>query len=337
MRITPLEKSDYDRYDSYVLNHQHGLLYYTSAYKDFLEQTTNGRSHYLIAQTPDDEICGIFPLMCKDGEHGEVWNALPFYGSHGTPLADSAEIAQNLYAYACENILNDAAAHTVIGTPFDGAAGLQTTHDYTDHRIGQWTPLKPSKDEMFAIIDSSTRRNIRKAEKENIEVRVDNDAWSFLQKTHLQNMEAIGGKAKSDAFFTAAQSCFKAGEEYNIYVAYKDGQPVSALLLFYCRDVVEYFVPVTVHDYRNSQPSSAIIIKAMLDAADKEFKWWNWGGTWKSQDGVYKFKKKWGAEDRPYEYYTCVKNKDILSLSVDELLAAYPDFYVLPFDALTGT
>ncbi|MBL4803844.1 MAG: GNAT family N-acetyltransferase [Alphaproteobacteria bacterium] len=334
MQITKLKQNDYELYNAYVLNHKHGLLYYTNAYREFLEKTVGGHSHYLVAKNAKDAICGVFPLMCKKGEYGDVWNALPFYGSHGSPLADSLEIAKALFHYAYANFLKDSAACTIVGLPFREACDLEIKPDYKDHRIGQWTPLKGSQDDIFELIDSSTRRNVRKAHKEDIEVSVDNEAWDFLQKVHVKNMQAIGGKPKSDAFFEAVKSCFKAGDEYNIYVAYKDGQPVSALLIFYCRDTVEYFVPATVHDFRNSQPSAAIILQAMMDAAQKGYKWWNWGGTWESQEGVYKFKKKWGAEDRPYHYYTCLKNKDILSLSAEKLLKAYPDFYVLPFSTL---
>ena len=334
IQINILNEQDHVAYDSYVLGHKHGLLYFTNAYREFLEKTVGGQSRYLIAKTSDGDICGVFPLMRKDGAYGPVWNALPFYGSHGAPLADTPEIAKALYDYAYNNFLADAAALTIIDMPFENAQDLEIKHDYEDHRIGQWTPLKQTQDEIFELVDSSTRRNIRKAHKEHIQVSIDNDAWDFLQKVHLENMQAIGGNPKSDAFFKAAQSCFKAGNEYNIYIAHKDEQAISALLIFYCRNVVEYFIPVTVHDFRNSQPSAAIILQAMLDAAQNGYKWWNWGGTWKSQEGVYKFKKKWGAEDRPYQYYTCLKNKDILSLSTETLLKAYPDFYVLPFGAL---
>ena len=42
--------------------------------------------------------------------------------------------------------------------------------------------------------------------------------------------------------------------------------------------------------------------------------------------GVYDFKKKWGANDMRYFYYTLLINKEIMTLSRDQLLELYPNF-----------
>ncbi len=77
-----------------------------------------------------------------------------------------------------------------------------------------------------------------------------------------------------------------------------------------------------------------ILYRAMEDAAARGCTCWNWGGTWLSQQGVYRFKRKWGAGDRRYRYYVRVNDEGVLHRSPGELLSAYPDFYVVPFDRL---
>jgi len=74
----------------------------------------------------------------------------------------------------------------------------------------------------------------------------------------------------------------------------------------------------------------------MCDAASEGYVWWNWGGTWLSQDGVYRFKSRWGTQDLPYRYFTIVRNSEILKASREELLTAYPGFFTVPFSALSG-
>jgi hypothetical protein len=61
---------------------------------------------------------------------------------------------------------------------------------------------------------------------------------------------------------------------------------------------------------------------------------WNWGGTWTSQGGVYRFKRKWGAEDRPYRYFIRINDRSVLDATPEELLERFPHFYVVPFSAL---
>ena len=64
---------------------------------------------------------------------------------------------------------DDIAAATVIRHPFLSQDSPPVRVDETDCRIGQFTPLDFGEDAgagLMSVIDSSTRRNIRKAEKE---------------------------------------------------------------------------------------------------------------------------------------------------------------------------
>ena len=113
------------------------------------------------------------------------------------------------------------------------------------------------------------------------------------------------------------------------------GEPVAALLLFFYNRIVEYYTPVVRKEYRNSQALSATIFRAMCDASNQRYSWWNWGGTWLSQDGVYRFKSRWGTKDLPYRYFTSVHNPAVLKSTPAELRAWYPLFTV-PFSALSS-
>lgn len=129
---------------------------------------------------------------------------------------------------------------------------------------------------------------------------------------------------------------FEQGKDYNIYIAKLDEKKIGALLLFYYNETVEYFTPAAVSKYRNIQALPLIIYQAMCKANAKGYKWWNWGGTWLTQDGVYKFKNKFGAIDKEYNYFIKINNEDIYSSTKKELLEEYDNFYVIPFDKLKG-
>ena len=139
---------------------------------------------------------------------------------------------------------------------------------------------------MRATIDSSARRNIRKAESSGVTVRQANDEFDFIYRVHTENMAEINGKAKSKEFFAKIPCHFKADKDYRIYLAERDGRLISGLLLFYFNKTVEYFTPVTISSERENQPMALILANAMVDAARAGFTRWNWGGTWLSQDGT---------------------------------------------------
>jgi hypothetical protein len=166
-------------------------------------------------------------------------------------------------------------------------------------------------------------------------VRTDADALGFLEQTHRENMGEIGGRPKSPEFFAKVPKYFAAGRDYDVYVAERKGDRLAALLVFYFNKTVEYFTPATCVKAREIQPMALILRHAMLDAAARGFTRWNWGGTWMTQEGVYRFKKKWAADDHPYRHYIKVNDPAIFHSRKEDLLAGYPEFFVVPFARLT--
>lgn len=325
-----------EEYERYVSEHEAGLLYYSSAYRRLLEGTVRGESCYLVARR-HGRICGVMPVFRQAGPYGTVVNALPYFGSHGAPIADDAAAETALLqAFGELASSSDVASATVIGNPMSPPR-TRPTFDVVDERIGQLTPIDFADDHGERLMEayhSKTRNMIRKAEKEGVLVERDDDAFEFLLEVHRENMAAKGGLPKENAFFERLASCFSAGSGYRIYTASIDGERVAALLLLYYNGVVEYFTPVIRVEHRSSQPLSLIIFEAMADAAQRGYRLWNWGGTWPSQESLHRFKKRWGTVDRPYTYYVRVNNPTLREATPDELLAAYPDAYVLPFSQL---
>jgi len=337
MRIKKLEKNDYDKYEAFILTFKESLLYYSIKYKNFLEELLSIESNYLMVVDDSDNIRAILPLMQKNGKFGLVINSLPYYGSNGGILAKNQEAYHFLLNHYLELISNVASA-TYISNPLNvDEEGFD--YDHVDTRIGHWTPLEKTDDIPLSLMNSyhsKTRNLVRKAMKLDIKVSIDNEAKDFLYETHVENMRTIGGMAKENFFFDLLEKYFTAKEDYNIYVATLEGKRIGAVLLFYYNNTVEYFTPSVLKEYRNYQSTSLIVYTAMIDAVKQDYKWWNWGGTWLSQDGVYHFKTRFGALDKEYKYYTKINNKDIYNVKEEELLKEYKNFYVIPFNLLEG-
>ena len=276
-------------------------------------------------------------MMGQDGPWGTVLNSLPFFGSYGGVLSDDENAKAALWAvYREATECNGVAASTIISNPLDTqespAAG-----DILDFRIGQFTPMSFIGDTEPALlnrIDATARRNVRTAQRSGVTVSVENDNLRDLMDIHRENIISIGGRHKPDQFFTLLPRHFSSGKEYRVYVARIDGEIVAALLLLYSGNVVEYFIPGTLHGYRAQQPSALLLFRAMTEAAHDGYRLWNWGGTWLNQDGVLRFKRKWGAIDRTYRYHTRIRNTELLNQSPADLLANYGYFYVVPFSSL---
>jgi hypothetical protein len=184
------------------------------------------------------------------------------------------------------------------------------------------------------LIDASARRNVRKARRTGIVAVSDAEQLGTLAAIHRANMEALGGLAKDASFFTTVPRHFEAGADYDVYVGLLGEAVVAALLLFYFNETVEYFTPAVDHDHRSEQPLAVVLAEAMAAAARRGCRRWNWGGTWTSQDGVFRFKRKWGAPEGRYRYFVQVNDDALLDARPEELRARFKHFYVVPFSAL---
>lgn len=330
MTIKILTPDLYEEYESFLFSQPQSLLYHSMKYKNFLEDLLGCKSYYVL-DYHQGQLVAALPLMIKDGRYGAVANSLPYYGSNGGIIGNVSSLD---FIDEYKEFVKDCASSTLISSPFYNTLELFQPST-TDQRISQITHLKtdlPAEEYLWGVIDGSTRRNIKKAQKEGVTISIENDqAIPFLEQTHNENMMAMNGKAKNKAFFEKFPRHFSADIDYRIIVARINNQPVAALLVFYYNKTVEYFTPVIVKEFRDKQPLALILWQTMLQAIQDGYYNWNWGGTWLTQEGVYQFKKKWGASERIYDYSTLVRNDEIYHAPSQILQADYDGFYVYNF------
>lgn len=347
MKIVFLNKELEKKYDDFLLKSENTLFYASSKYRKLLKEFLKTEDYYFVALDDKNQILGVLPSFIKrNKKFGNVLNSLPFYGSNGAIIEHNNNITvrQNLiYSFYSFAQKQNCISTNIITNPFEKDVSFyekNTNYTFIDKRIGQLTELQIDKnfieEDLMKKFDSVRRRNIKKAQKHNIKVINDEkgEYTNFLIETHTQNIKSIGGIPKPKSYFDTIESVLEYNKDYKIFVGLMNNIPIASLLLVYFNKTVEYFIPAIKEEYRTFQPLSLIILEAMKDAVFSGYKWWNWGGTWLTQDGVYKFKKRWGTEDKLYYYFINIFDKKIFNFTRKQLLEEYPFFYVLPFDKL---
>ncbi len=328
-----------DSFADYVRLNTNSLLYSTPRYMTLIAKHLNAQPGWLIAKR-ENKMVGMLPFIKKNGDLGPVFNSLAYYGSNGGVVQNKkddeakATLIRSFYTMANEE---KAASATIITNPLEQDSDFyfkNAQYDHIDKRIGQIThfPKFITPDDLITLFKDPRPRNIRKALREGIviEPHQDNETLEFLYTTHVANMKSIGGiEKKRDFFYSIPQIMNKS--DWVIYLAKLSNKSVAALLIFYFNKTIEYFTPVVLEEYRNTQALSLIIYKAMQDAIIRGFSNWNWGGTWLTQNSVYDFKKRWGTIDYPYYYFIKLFNTTLIKQTKEEILKKYPGFYVLPF------
>ena len=247
----------------------------------------------------------------------------------------------------CINV--GAVLSTIIESPLDDGRDSYSVldADFIDYRIGQITIMPNVDTDANADIDDvllahyhqKTRNMVRKGSRSGFVVSHESypSIMEDLHAIHEENLISLGGLAKPISIFEAIKSEFSYDVDYRIYVAKKDDQIAAMMLVFYFKDMVEYFTPVVRERYRSEQPLSLLIFHAMRDAVTgRSSRLWNWGGTWLSQSGVYQFKSRWGTRDFPYRYHVnkYCNSMDFSSISKADLVFDYPYFFTVPFEQL---
>jgi hypothetical protein len=71
----------------------------------------------------------------------------------------------------------------------------------------------------------------------------------------------------------------------------------------------------------------------MMETAREGFTCWNWGGTWRSQEGVYRFKNRFGARDMPYRYFHRLLDVSLMTELPSNVAAKFPYFYTIKYSS----
>lgn len=336
-----------EAYQQFLLSNPHSLVYATVPYRDFLCAVAGGEPCYWLALN-HGEITGVLPYFrTKHPALGQVVNSLPWYGSHGgCTRRDGLE--QPVHRLLLERYRESVSepgmlSATLILSPFENA----WVGDYeenlkpccTEQRIGQITHLPDNGQDvekrLLELFLQKTRNLVRKSLKQGFELVIADEelGWRFLYETHKENMEAIGGRAKPWEHFMALRKHIPENWRKLLIATWK-GQPVAALMLLYFNLTVEYITPVIKHDFRPLQPLSFLIWHGMLRAIADGYRYWNWGGTWVTQESLHHFKAGWGSQDYPYSYLINASDRSVhkIKSNLADLQGVLPYYYLFPFD-----
>ena len=353
IEVKIMTKRDEELYENFLSNNDYSMLYYSLIYREFLLKTLkNSEAHYLIVIS-DRNVIAVLPLILKNLKSGKtILNSLPFFGSHGgiligaNHLHKSRDITKMIFSFLSEIVKTRKSLSLTIIEPLNNNKFKNIREEYfnyfgqpaADKRIGQISDIKIDSScdieaELMSRFHSKTRNMVRKGLKTGFDIDFDQSAGSFDELCHLHtdNMKVIGGKPKSIEVFKNIRENFTAVSDYRIYRAKLNGKTAAMVLMFYSNKYCEYFTPVINSEFRSYQPLSALIFQAMCDAAKYKFYYWNWGGTWESQESVYFFKKRWGAKDSQYYYHNKIFDKEYLISNLETIIEEAENFYILPF------
>ena len=342
---------DFNNYSNLLMKASESTISMTKHYIDFIAHNLHAESHVL-AIKENDRMLGAIPITLKrNSNFGNIINSGPYFGSYGglvvnpdlTPLM-KIEVKVRLLRFLDNFAIRNNCVLTMIdASPFDRDQIFyfqNMNFRFLDRRIAQIT-LIPNMNNIHSFSErfsSSCRRAIRKAEKEKLvtrEVFSKSKELDEFYAIYKDNIISKGGSVRDKWFFEKAFEAFPKNTVSLQYILYNE-KLIAGIFILYYKNIIQYTQPAIHHDYRHLAATNLLVYKGMEQGALKGYAYYNFGGTWESQNEVYNFKRSFGADDYAYYYFikTYLDTSDLMKLSPEELEKEYPGFYVIPFREL---
>jgi serine/alanine adding enzyme len=327
-----MSDTEYKMWDRYVACHPQGNAYQQSFWARAIKQSYGHRVYYLVATQTDADgsdgsgmrsIVGILPLVhIKHFLFGNHLFSMP-YADLGGALADNAFVGQDLLNEALKIAQQEDIPTIELrqAGPVCSAFSL----DYSgfscliepQHRVRMLLALPENAEQLLLSFKSKLRSQIHRPLKEGLEVvsgghELMNDFYSVF----AENMRDLGSPVHSKAFIAAVMNF--AGEKARIFIVYRNQHALACSMILACGETLVNPWASSLRRFSSASPNMLLYWAMLKYGCDNGFKYFDFGRSTQGE-GTYKFKKQWGALEKPL-YWTTFSTLDrkLIASAVDQ-------------------
>jgi FemAB-related protein (PEP-CTERM system-associated) len=270
-------------------------LGHAAAWARILREAYGLAPHYLAARSPGGELAGVLPLVGLRTLRGRrELHSLPFLDAAGV-LARDEDTERALVAAALERARSSGASALELRQQ----APLASAPPAGDlDRVDLALPLEADEERQWKGLPAKVRNQTRKAEREGLQLasgRPEQLVASFYAPFAV-NMRDLGSPVHARGFFAAIARAF--GERARIVVSCRGERPVGGLVALHYAGVVTVPWASTLRSERASCPNNQIYWEALRWAVGRRARELDFGRS-PRDGGTWRFKRGWGAVERP--------------------------------------
>ena len=203
--------------------------------------------------------------------------------------------------------LRDAANPQVKAIVIRGDApirGVQTDSHSVRHELDTSRPLS----EIESAFADSVRRNLRKtrARRLQFERSTDEGSVDVFYRLHIMTRKKLGVPVQPKSFFRRLHAkVIQPGFGF-VGIVTIDHQPIAAGVFLTDNKRMVYKYAASDLNALEHRPNDCLVYNAIRLAAEEGFHWFDFGISNKQQQGLCRFKRKWGAKESDvyYNYVT---------------------------------
>lgn len=244
------------------------------------------------------------------------WVALPFTDAMG-PLSTNGTSPLE-FGRLVESSAREAGVSSVeIRAPLQAGAEHETTRG-VEHTLALSDP-----DALFAGFQSQVRRNIRKAEKSGLTIRVADDPKDLTHvyfDLHAETRRRLGVPTQPRRLFEALWTHMVEPGLGFVLLAIHEGRPVAGAVFLDWNGRVVYKFGASAQRYWPLRPNNLIFWEAIRRGCESGARELDFGRSDLEDEGLRAFKASWGAVEEPLVYTTLLRPSQQGGQHVDRLL-----------------
>jgi CelD/BcsL family acetyltransferase involved in cellulose biosynthesis len=290
--IKPLEDP---RWGAFLERHPRSSVFHASPWLEALRRTYGYEPVAYSTSRPGDDLQNAL-LFCRVSSWltGRRLVSLPF-SDHCEPLVDSSADL-NALRIAAEQQLSQANLRYIelrpIGMAQDQTSTLsRSAYTYCFHQVD----LRSDLITLFGNCHTSTRRNIRRAEREGLAYE-EGRSKALLDaffRLHVLTRRRHQAPPQPKDWFVNLIDCF--GDALKIRVAYRNGRAIAAILTLRHKDTVTYKYGCSDEQFNNLGGTHFLIWKTIQEAKDDGLHLLDLGRSDISNKGLLTFKDRFGG------------------------------------------
>ena len=170
---------------------------------------------------------------------------------------------------------------------------------------GHTLDLTKSEQELLSSFRSSTKRNIKKATKEGVNVKILNSLESIKAFSRLNSItrKHHGLPPQPWYFFKKVYEHIISKKNGFVVLASFRKKTIAGAVYFHFGEKVIFKFGASERSYQHLRPNNLVMWEAIKWSARNDFGSFNFGRTEAENDGLLQFKRGWGAQEQSIKYY----------------------------------
>jgi hypothetical protein len=329
--INPIE---YPNWDELLLTNENSCFFHTSGWARVISESYNYKPLYF-TEIENDKLTALIPIMeVKSPLTGKRGVALPF-----TDFCPIISFNENHFKDFFGKIIEYGKNVKWKALEFKGGKkclnGQTPSETYLTHVLD----ISQSEKKIFSRFRSSTKRNIKKANDENLRIEILNSMESVkaFYKLHCITRKKHGLPAQPFNFFRKLYEYIISKKKALVVLGiYRDKVVAGAVYSHFGNKAIFKF-GASDKAYHHLRPNNFVMWEAIKWYVQNGYKQFSLGRTEPEHEGLLQFKRGWGVKESTINYYKYDLEKNLFVTNCSRIKYFNTFFQKLPLPLLKLT